>query len=84
MARDYLETKKTNDCRTRTIVRLCHNYKNIALVKETFDDRTFDDLDYGAVKTVLFYRSISLYQLATIPSNTIIFQLTRTPEKTRF
>ena len=38
-------------------------------------------LDYGAVKTALFYRSTLLNLLATIQNNTIFFQLTRTPEK---
>ena len=40
MATGYLEIKKANDCQTRTLVRMCHNYKKIALVKETVDDKT--------------------------------------------
>ena len=67
MATDYLEVKKANDCQTRTLVHMCHNYKNIALVMETFTIK----LDYGALKIALFYRSTSLNLLATIQNNTI-------------
>ena len=67
MATDYLENNKTNYCQTRNLVRMCHDYKNIALVKETSDNK----LDYGAVKTALFYRSFSINLLATIQNNAI-------------
>ena len=39
MTAEYFE-KKTNDSQIRTLVRTCHNYKNVALMKETFDENT--------------------------------------------
>ena len=40
MAAEYLEIAKTSERGTRTLARLCHNCKNIVLVKESFDDQT--------------------------------------------
>ena len=40
MASEYLELAKTSERGTRTFVRMCHNFKNIVLVKESFDDKT--------------------------------------------
>ena len=40
MAAEYLEIAKTSERGTRTLVRMCHNFKNIVLVKESFDDKT--------------------------------------------
>ena len=40
MAAEYLEIAKTSERGTRTLVRMCHIFKNIVLVKETFDDKT--------------------------------------------
>ena len=67
IATDYLEIKKANDCQTRTLVRMCHNYKNIALVKETFDNKT----GLWHSENSFFYRSTLLNLLATIQNNTI-------------
>ena len=40
MAAEYLEIAKTSERGTRTLVRMCHNFKNIVLVKESLDDKT--------------------------------------------
>ena len=40
MAAEYLEIAKTSERGTRTLVRMCHNFKNIVLVRESFDDKT--------------------------------------------
>ena len=40
MAAEYLETAKTSERGTRTLVLMCHNFKNILLVKESSDDKT--------------------------------------------
>ena len=40
MAAEYLEIAKTSERGTRTLVRMCHNFKNIVLVQESFDDKT--------------------------------------------
>ena len=37
MAAEYLEIAKTSE---RTLVRMCHNFKNLVLVKESFNDKT--------------------------------------------
>ena len=77
MATDYLEIKKANDCQTRTLVRMCHNYKNITLVKETFDDKTgLWRSENSFILPIKFIKPISDYT-----KQHDIFQLTRTPEK---
>ena len=77
MATDYLEVKKANDCQTRTLVRMCHNYKNIALVMEIFDDKTGLWRSENSFNlTIIFIKPISDYT-----KQHDIFQLTRTPKK---
>ena len=40
MAAEYLEIAQKSERDTRTLVRMCHNFKNIVLVKGSFDDKT--------------------------------------------
>ena len=40
MAAEYLAIAKTSERDTPTLVRMCHKFKNIVLVKESFDDKT--------------------------------------------
>ena len=77
MATEYLEIKKANDRQTRTPVRTCHNYKNIVLVHETFDENTrLWRSDKSFIIPVNYIEPIVEY---TIQHD--VFQLTRTPEK---
>ena len=39
MTAQYLETAKTIERGTRTFERMCHNFENIVLVRENFDDK---------------------------------------------
>ena len=77
MATEYLETKKANDRQTRTLVRTCHNYKNIVLVNETFNENTrLWRSDNSFIIPVNYIKPIVEYT-----KQHDVFQLTRTPEK---
>ena len=77
MAAEYLEINKTNDSRTRTLVPTCHNKKNVALVKETFDENTgLWRSDNSFIIPVNYIKPIVDYT-----KQHDIFQLTKTPEK---
>ena len=77
MAAAYLEIKKNNDSVTRTLVRTCHNYKNVALVKEMFDENTgLWRIDNNFIIPVNYIKPIVDYT-----KQHDIFQLTKTPEK---
>ena len=72
MAAEYLE----NDSQTRTLVRTCQNYKNVAWGKEMFDENTvLCSSDKSFVITVNFIKPIVEYTKENI------FQLTKRPEK---
>ena len=80
MAKDYLEIKKANDCQTRTLVRMCHNYKIIALVKETFDDKTgLWRSENSFILPINFIKPISDYT-----NNTIFSSSPELKKKTRY
>ena len=76
MAAEYLEIAKTSERDTRSLVQRCHNFKNIVLVKKSFDDKTelwhtknsFVPVNY--IELILEYTKQNDF-----------FQLTKTPEK---
>ena len=77
MATDYLEIKKANDRQTRKLVRNCHNYENIVLVNEIFDENTrLLRSDNNFIIPVIYIKPIVEYT-----KQQDVFQLTRTPEK---
>ena len=77
IAAENLEINKTNDSQTRTLVRTCHNYMNVALMKETLDENTgLWRSDNSFIIPVNFIKPIVDYT-----KQHDIFQLTKTPEK---
>ena len=77
MAAEYLEIKKSNDSQTRTLVRTCHNYKNVSLVKETFDE----SMGLSRSDNSFFIPVNYIKPIVDYSKQHDIFQLTKTPEK---
>ena len=77
MAAEYLEIAKTSERGTRTLVRMCHNFKNIVLVKESFDDKTqLWHTKNSFIVPVNYFEPILEYT-----KQNDLFHLTKTPEK---
>ena len=73
MAAEYLEIAKTSERDTRTLVQMCHNFKNIVLVKESFDDKT--ELWHTKNGFIIPVNYILESQFSNIPNRTIYFSL---------
>ena len=77
MAAEYLEIAKTSGRGTRTLVRMCHNFKNIVLVKESFDDKTeLWHTENSFIVPVNYIEPILEYT-----KQNDLFHLIKTPEK---
>ena len=79
MAAEYLEIKKIHDSQTRTLVRTCHNYKNVALANEAFNECTGLWRSDNSFFTPLNY----IKPIVDYTKQHDIFQPTKTPEKTQ-
>ena len=77
MAAEYLEIAKTSERGTRTLVRMCHNFKNIVLVKESFDDKT----ELWHTKNSFFVPVNYIEPILEYTKQNDLFHLTKTPEK---
>ena len=77
MAAEYLEIAKTSERDTRTLVRICHNFKNIVLVKESSDDKT----ELWHTKNSFIIPVNYIEPILEYTKQNDLFQLTRTPEK---
>ena len=77
MAAEYLEIAKTSERDTRTLVRICHNFKNIVLVKESFDYKT----ELLHTKNSFIIPVNYIEPILEYTKQNDLFQLTRTPEK---
>ena len=77
MAAEHLEIATTSERGTRTLVRMCHNFKNFVLVQESFDDKTESwHIKYSFIVPVNYIEPILEYT-----KQNDLFQLTKTPEK---
>ena len=76
MAAEYLEIAKTSERGTRTLVRMCHNFKNIVLANESYDDKTELWHTKNSIIPVNYIEPILDYT-----KQNDLFQLTKTPEK---
>ena len=77
MAAEYLEIAKTSERGIRTLVRMCHNFKNFVLVKESFDDKTqLWHTKNSFIGPVNYIEPILEYT-----KQNGLFQLTKTPKK---
>ena len=77
MAAEYLEIAKTSERGTQTLVRMCHNFKNIVLVKESFDDKT----DLWHTKNSFIVPVNYVEPILECIKQNHLFHLTKTPEK---
>ena len=77
MAAKYLEIAKTSDRGTRTLVRMCHNFKNIVLVKESFDDKP----QLWHTKNSFLFQLNTLKQYLNTQNRTIYFNLQKRQKK---
>ena len=77
MAAEYLEIAKTSERGTRTLVRMCHNLKNIVLVKESFDDKT----QLWHTKNSFIVPVNYIEPILEYTKQNDLFHLTKTPEK---
>ena len=77
MAAEYLEIAKTSERGTRTLVRMCHNFKNIVLVQESFDDKT----ELWHIKNSFIVPVNYLEPILQYTKQNDLFHLTKTPEK---
>ena len=77
MAAEYLEIAKTSERGTRTLVRMCHNFKNIGLVKEGFDDKT----QLWHTKNSFIVPVNYIEPILEYTKQNDLFHLTKTPEK---
>ena len=77
MAAEYLEIAKTSERGTRTLVRMCHNFKNIVLVKESFDDKT----ELWHTKNSFILPVNYIEPILEYTKQNDLFHLTKTPEK---
>ena len=77
MAAEYLEIVKTSERGTRTLVRMCHNFKNIVLVKESFDDQT----ELWHTKNSFIVPVNYIEPILEYTKQNDLFHLTKTPEK---
>ena len=77
MAAEYLEIGKTSERGTRTLVRMCRNFKNIVLVKESFDDKT----QLWHTKNSIFVPVNYIEPILEYTKQNDLFHLTKTPEK---
>ena len=77
MAAEYLEIAKTSERGTRTLVRMCHNFKNIVLVQESFDDKT----ELWHIKNSFIVPVNYLEPILEYTKQNDLFHLTKTPEK---
>ena len=77
MAAEYLEIAKTIERGTRTLVRMCHNFKNIVLVKESFDDKT----ELWHTKNSFIVPVNYIEPILEYTKQNDLFNLTKTPEK---
>ena len=77
MAAEYLEIAKKTERGTRTLVRMCHNFKNIVLVKERFDDKT----DLRHTKNSFIVPVNYIEPMLEYTKQNDLFHLTKTPEK---
>ena len=77
MAAEYLEIAKTSERGTRTLVRMCHNFKNIVLVKESFDDKT----QLWHTKNNIIVPVNYIEPILEYTKQNDLFHLTKTPEK---
>ena len=76
MAAEYLKIAKTGERGTQTLVRMCHNFKNIVLVKEYFDDKT----ELWHTKTSVFVPVNYIEPIIEYTKQNVFF-FTKTPEK---
>ena len=77
MAAEVLEIAKTIERNTRTLVRMCHNFKNTVFVRESFDDKT--QLWHRVNSFIVPVNYIEPILEYTKQNDSI--QLTKTPEK---
>ena len=77
MAAEYLEIAKTSERGTRTHVRMCHNFENIVLVKESFDDKT----ELWHTKNSFFVPVNYIEPILEYKKQNDLFHLAKTPEK---
>ena len=77
MAAEYLEIAKTSERDTRTLVRMCHNFKNIVLVKESFDYKT----ELWHTKNSFILPVNYIEPILEYTKQNDLFHLTKTPEK---
>ena len=77
MAAEYLEIAKTSERGTRTLVRKCHNFKKVVLVKESFDDKT----QLWLTKNSFIVPVTCIEPILECEKQNVYFQLTKTPEK---
>ena len=77
MAAEYLEIAKTSERDTRTLVRMSHNFKNIDLVQESFDDKT----ELWHIKNSFIVPVNYIEPILEYTKQNDLFQLTKTPEK---
>ena len=77
MAAEYLEIAKTSERGTRTLVLVCHNFKNIVLVQESFDDKT----ELWHVKNSFIVPVNYIEPILEYTKQNDLFQLTKTPKK---
>ena len=76
MAAEYLEIAKTSERDTRTLVRMCHNFKNIVLVKESFDYKT----ELWHTKNSFILPVNYIEPILEYTKQNDLFHLTKTPE----
>ena len=77
MAAEYLEIAKTIERGTRTLVRMCDNFKNIVLANESYDDKT----ELWHTKNSFIIPVNYIEPILDYTKQNDLFQLTKTPEK---
>ena len=77
MAAEYSEIAKTSERDTRTLVRMCHNFKYIVLVKESFDYKT----ELWHTKNSFILPVNYIEPILEYTKQNDLFHLTKTPEK---
>ena len=77
MAAEYLEIAKTSERGTRTLVRMCHNFKNIVVANESYDDKT----ELWHTKNSFIIPVNYIEPILDYTKQNDLFQLTKTPEK---
>ena len=84
---EYLEIKN-HDSQTQTMIRMCHNYKNVALLKEMFDENTVVwrsdksfNIHVNYIKTIVEYKKQhDCFQLTkTLQRNPVVIESRYSP-----